>query len=163
MSLKTNKSTKIVDASVSWFRIINNKLYYVKEKDNLLYFSALDGTDETKLSDYAVSWFDSVDGNIFYTSKKEANQFDLYRADPNDEDPLVWNTPVSEVKVLNNQLICRLGDKEDYGFVLLDSSGRELLKVADSISRVLTSDEWILVAASGGSAIQKILKPFKPA
>ncbi|KRF09906.1 DUF5050 domain-containing protein [Paenibacillus sp. Soil787] len=156
INLKTNKSAIIVDTSVSWFRIINSKLYYVKDKDKALYSSTLDGTGEMKLSDHAVSWFDSIDGNVYYTTKNEANQFDLYQADPNEEDPLVWMTPVSEVQVLNNQLICRLGEKEDYGVVLLDGSGRLRLEVADPISRVLTSDEGILVATSGDSGIQTI-------
>lgn len=156
INLKTNKSTMIVDTSVNWFRIINNKLYYVKDKDKALYSSTLDGTGEMELSDHSVSWFDSIDGNVYYTTKKETNQFDLYQADPNREDQLVWTTPVSEVQVLNNQLICRLGEKEDYGVVLLDSSGRLQLKVTDPISRVLTSDEGILVATSGGSGIQTI-------
>lgn len=156
INLKTNKGTMIVDTSVSWFRIINNKLYYVKDKDKALYSSTLDGTGEIKLSDYAVSWFDSIDSNVYYTTKNEASQFDLYQADPNGEDQLVWTTPVSEVQVLNNQLICRLGEKEDYGVVLLDGIGRLLLEVVDPISRVLTSDEEILVAKSGDSSIQTI-------
>lgn len=156
INLKTNKSAKIVDTSVSWFRIINNKIYYVKDKDNALYSSTLDGTGEVKLSDHAVSWFDSIDGKVYYTTKKKANQFDLYLADPNAQDPLVWTTPVSEVQVLNNQLICRLGEKEDYGVVLLDGSGRLLLEVADPISRVLMSDKGILVDTSGDSDIRTI-------
>ncbi|MDR6550778.1 hypothetical protein J2736_001965 [Paenibacillus qinlingensis] len=156
INLKTNKSTMIVDASVNLFRIIANKLYYVKDENYALYSSALDGTGETKLSDHPTSWFDSIDGNVFYATKKVANQFNLYQVDLNREDPLVWRTPVSEVRVLNNQLICRLDEKEDYGVIILDNLGRLQLKVANPISRMLTSDEGILVDTSSGSSIQRI-------
>jgi hypothetical protein len=156
INLKTNKSDKIVDTSVSSFRIIDNKLYYVKDENNALYSSALDGTGEMKLSDHAVSWFDSIDGNVFYTTKKEANRFELYQADPNGEDPLVWTTPVVGVQVLNDRLVCRFGENDDYGVVLLDGSGRLLLSVADKISRVLTFDDGILLQTSRDSSVKLI-------
>jgi hypothetical protein len=156
INLKTNKTEKIVGSIVSWFKIIDNKLYYVKDKDNALYSSALDGTGEMKLSDHAVSWFDSIDGNVFYTTKKEANQFELYRTDPNEDDPLVWTMPVTDVKVLNDRLVCRFGEDDDYGVVLLDGSGRLLTKVADPISRIFTSDEGILLESARDSSVELI-------
>ncbi|NOU98823.1 DUF5050 domain-containing protein [Paenibacillus planticolens] len=156
ISLKTNKTDKIVNSSVSGFRVIDNKLYYVKDEDNALYSSTLDGTGEMKLSDHAVSWFGSIDSHAYYTSKNETNHFDLYQADPKGEDPRVWTTPVAEVQVLNKKLVCRLGENEDYGVVVLDGSGRLLLKVAEPVARILTSDDGILVAASGGNGIQTI-------
>ena len=109
-----------------------------------------------KLSDHAVSWFDSIDGNVFYTTEKEANQFELFRADPNGKDPLVWTTPVAGVQVLNNRLVCRFGENADYGVVLLDGSGRLLLEVADPISRVLTSDDGILLESARDSSVEFI-------
>lgn len=154
INLKTNKSDTIVNTSVSSFLIINNKLYYVKDEDNALYSSALDGTGEMKLSHHAVSWFDSIDGNVFYTTKKDDNQFELYKVDPNGEDPLVWITSVANVQVLNHRLVCRFGENDDYGVVLLDGSGCLLLKVADPISRVLTSDDGILLESSIDSSIK---------
>jgi hypothetical protein len=124
INLKTNKSDKIVNSFISLFQVIDNKLYYVKDEDNALYSSALDGTGEMNLSDHAVSWFDSIDGNVFYTAKKDANHFELYKADPNGEDPLVWTKPVASVQMLNDRLVCRFGENDDYGVVLLDGSGR---------------------------------------
>jgi hypothetical protein len=156
INLKTNKTEKIVGSSVSWFKIIDNKLYYVKDEDNALDSSALDGTGEMKLSDHAVSWFDSIDGNVFYTTKKDANRFELYKADPNGKDPLLWTMPVAGVQVLNNRLVCRFGENDDYGLVLLDGSGRLLLEVADPISRVLTSDDRILLQNSRDSSLELI-------
>lgn len=156
INLKTNKTEKVVKSSVGWFRIIDNKLYYVKKENDALYSSALDGTGEMKLSDHAVSWFDSINGNVFYTTKKDAYQFELYRADPNGEDPLVWTTPVADVQVLHDQLVCRFGENDDYGVVLLDGSGRLLLSVADPISRVLTSDDGILLQTSRDSSVELI-------
>lgn len=152
INLKTNKTEKVV-SSVSWFKIIDNKLYYVKDDDNALYSSGLDGTGETKLSDHAVSWFDSINGNIFYTTEKGTNQFELHRTNPNGEDPLVWKTPVADVQVLDDQLVCRLGENDDYGAVLFDGSGRLLLKVADPISRILTSNDGVLLQSARDSSI----------
>lgn len=156
INLKTRQTEKVVNTSVSWFRMIFNKLYYVKDADHLLYSSALDGTGETKLSDHAVSWFDSIDGNVFYTSKLEGDEYQLYQANSNGGDQLVWNTPVADVRVLNYRLVCRLNENEDYGVVLLDSSGRLLLSVADPISRVLTSDDGVLLQSSKNSSIELI-------
>ena len=156
INLKTNQTEKIVNSSVSRFRVADDKLYYVKDEDNALYSSALDGTGEIKLSDHSVSWFDSIAGNVFYTTKKEANRYELYRADTNGEDPLVWKTPVEDVQVLNDRLVCRLNENEEYGVVILDGTGRLLLKVADPISHVFTSDEGVLLQSARDSSIKFI-------
>jgi hypothetical protein len=154
INLKTNKTEKIVNSGVSRFRIIDNKLYYVKDEDKALYSSALDGTNEMKLSEHAVSWFDSIDGNLFYTTKKKANQFELYKVNSNGEDPLVWTSPVASVQVLNDKLVCQLGGSD--GVVILDGSGSLLLKVADPIARVLTSDNGVLLQNSKNSSFEFI-------
>lgn len=156
ISLKTNKTEKIVDSGVSWFKIIDNKLYYVKEDDNALYSSALDGTGETRQSDHAVAWFDSFGGNVFYTTQKETNRFELYQANPEGKDRLVWNTPVARVQVLNDQLLCLFGEDNEYGAVLLNGSGDLLLKVADPISRVFTSNEGILLQSARDASVKFI-------
>lgn len=153
INLKTNETEKVVRSNVNRFRIIDHKLYYVKDEDNALYSSALNGTGEMKLSDHAVSWFDGIGGNIFYTTEKESNRFELYRADPNGEDPLVWKTPVAGVQVSNDRLVCQFGENDDYGFVLLDGSGRLLLEAADPISRVLASDDGILLQSARDSSV----------
>lgn len=143
-----------MDSCVGWFRVIDNKLYYVKDMDKALYSSNLDGTNERKLSEHAVSWFDSIDGNLFYTTKKEPNQFELYEDNANGEDPLVWTSPVASVQVLNHQLVCQLGGSN--GIVLLDGSGSLLLKIAAPIARVLTSDNGVLLQNSKNSALEII-------
>jgi hypothetical protein len=60
------------------------------------------------------------------------------------------------VQVLNHLLVCRFGENDDYGVVLLDGSGRLLLKVADPISRVLMSDDGILLESSIDSSIKLV-------
>ncbi|WP_040952842.1 DUF5050 domain-containing protein [Gorillibacterium massiliense] len=154
INLKTNETEKIVNSAVAWFRILDNKLYYVKSADKLLYSSALDGTGESKQSEHTVAWFDGIGGSIFYTTKKNSTEFDLYRADPSGEDPLVWAKPVAEVQVLHGQLVCRFGSKEDYGVIRFDASGNPQLKVTDTISRVFPSDEGLLLQASKDSSIK---------
>ncbi|WP_158289308.1 DUF5050 domain-containing protein [Paenibacillus flagellatus] len=156
INLKTNKTETIIRSSVNGFRIIDGKLYYIKTEDEALYSSALDGTGERKLSDRAVSWFDGIGGSVFYTTEKESNRFELYRAEPDGEDPLVWETPVAGVQVSNGQLVCRLNENDDYGVVLLDGSGRLQLGVADPISRVLASDDGILLQSARDSSIERI-------
>lgn len=156
INIKTDKTEKVVNSGVNWFRIINGKLYYVKSETSLLYSSSLDGSGETKLSEHAVSWFGNVDDNIFYTTKKDVNQFELYKVISNAEDSLVWKTPVTNVQMLNGRIVCRLGENDDYGAILLDGSGHLLLSVADQISRVLTSDEGILLQTSKDSSIKLI-------
>jgi hypothetical protein len=156
INLKTNKSDQIVDTSVSRFRIIDNKLFYVKDKDNVLYSSALDGTGEMRLSDNVVSWFDSIDGNVFYTTNKESNKIDLYQIVPNGEDRLVVTSSVASAQVLNDRLVVRFGENSDYGLMLFDGSGQLQLKIVDPVASVLTSDEGVLLQTSKDSLIKFI-------
>jgi hypothetical protein len=155
INLKTNKTEKIVSSPVRWFQIIDNKLIYVKkEEENALYSSALDGTNEIQLSEHAVSWFDIIDGNLFYTTKKNSTQFDLYKVNSDGVDTLVWTSPFASVQVLNGKLVCQLGGSD--GVVILDGSGSLLLKLADPIARVLTSDNGVLVQNSKNSSFEFI-------
>lgn len=151
INLKTNESKKIIDSSVTWFQAIDNKLFFVKDKDNALYSSALDGTNERKLSEHAVTWFDSIDGNLFYTTKKNSTQYMLYKVNMNGEDTLVWTSPFANVKVENNQLVGMNSGGD--GIVILDGSGQLMLKVAEPIARVLTSDNGILIQNAKHSSL----------
>lgn len=152
INLNTNQCDLIVRSSVSRFQVVGNKLYYIRDTDKILYSSELDGTGEMKWSDHPVSWFDSINGNVYYTAATDTNRYMLYQAEPNGEDPTVWSTPVAEAQVWSNRLICRFGEQDDYGGVLLDSSGRLLLKVADPISRFLPSDQGILLQSAADSS-----------
>ncbi|WP_409344946.1 hypothetical protein [Paenibacillus sp. MBLB4367] len=60
------------------------------------------------------------------------------------------------MQVLNDRLVCRLGENDDYGVVLLDGSGRLLLEVADPISLVFTSDDGILLESARDSSVEFI-------
>jgi hypothetical protein len=154
INLKTNKTTKVVHSSVGWFQLIDKKLYYVNNKDQLLYSSDLDGNNEAKQSEHAVTWFDSVDGNLFYTVKKSSTHYELYKVNPNGADSLVWGSQITGVQVVNNQLVCQLGGSN--GVVLLDSSGRLALKITEPIARVLTSDNGILLQKSNDNSLVTI-------
>ncbi|WP_258525477.1 DUF5050 domain-containing protein [Paenibacillus sp. YN15] len=156
INLKTNKTDKIVDQSTSWFKIIDDKLYYVKEADNALYSSSLEGNGEIKLSDHTVSWFDSINGNVFYTTQNEANQFKLYKASIEGSDELAWPMPIVDVKALNGQLVCTFSENDGYGIVLLDNAGRVVLKVADANLQVLKSDKDILLKNVSDNSIKLI-------
>ncbi|WP_281888064.1 DUF5050 domain-containing protein [Paenibacillus sp. YYML68] len=143
INLTTNKTELVVKSSVSWFRVVNNELFYVKEGDNVLYSSGVDGTGEVRRSDHPVSWFDILDGNVFYTTKENGNQY-LHQALPNGEDPFVWSSPISSVQVINNELIVTTGESDSKNIVRLNSSGHLTLSVANPISRIFTSDNGLL-------------------
>lgn len=134
INLKTNQTEKIVGTSVNWFRIVNEKLYYVKSEDRFLYAAALDGKGETKVSARPVSWFDNVGDRIFYTMEGE-----LHKIDPADNGTLVSKLPVAGVAVIDGKLLCELQNNE--GFVILDASGNFIVKVTEPITRVLPSDK----------------------
>lgn len=151
INLKTDKTVKIIDSDVNWFKVIDNKLIYVKDEDKALYSSALDGTGETRLSDHAVAWFDSIGGHIFYTVQKDWNQLELYKADPDGDDPLLWNAPFTSVQRVNGQLVCLLDD----GAQLFDSSGAPSLSIAGPVSQIFPSDEGLLLR-SGDSPIIRL-------
>jgi hypothetical protein len=151
INLKTNKMEKIV-SSVDWFQIANNKLFYIKSGDQTLYSSSLDGTGELKLSEHPVSWFDDIDGNFFYTTKNKENQLELYKVDLEGKDALVWAAPVASVQVLKDKFICQLDGRD--GLVLLNGSGSLLVKVADPIARVFTSDNEVLLQNTKNSSLE---------
>lgn len=156
INLKTNESRKIIDSNVARFKTIDNKLYFVKDKDNALYSSALDGTNETKLSEHPVAWFDSVDGSLFYTTKKASNQYLLYKVNTNGEDTLLWTSPFASVQAVNNQLVgMNIGND---GIVILDGSGQLKLKVAEPVAGVLTSDNGILIQNAKNASLS-IVQP----
>jgi hypothetical protein len=148
INLKTNQTEKLIDSSVDWFRIANNKLYYVRSEDHNLYSSTLDGTREMKLSENPVSWFDSIKGHIFYKT-----EIGLHMIDSNGTVTLVWASPVAKANVINDSLVFQLYNNN--GFVILDGSGSLILKVAEPITHFLTSDE-VFVQLTRDSSIQLI-------
>ncbi|WP_282942746.1 DUF5050 domain-containing protein [Paenibacillus sp. RC67] len=156
INLKTNDTKKIVNSEVSHFRILGDKLYYVKDTDNALYSSAFDGTGERKLSEHVVSWFDGIDSNVYYTTAVGEEKYLLYKVNPDGEDLPVLQERLDGVRLLNGKLVCLLEEKEDYGALVLDGSGHLVLAVSDSISHLLTSDEAILFTTSGNSTIKVI-------
>ncbi|WP_405449372.1 DUF5050 domain-containing protein [Paenibacillus sp. HJGM_3] len=150
--LKNNETQKILAANVASFTIRDDQLLYVKTDTRSLYAASLDGVGEFQLSDpdRPISWFDSVGGNVFYTTQLEDNRFALYWANPYGDDVLVWATPVAEVKAAGDRLICRLPEG---GVAVLDPTGRLLLEVANPVSRILTSDDGLLLQSGTDSSI----------
>ncbi|WP_147433540.1 DUF5050 domain-containing protein [Paenibacillus ginsengarvi] len=156
IDLQTNETEKIVNAGVSRFRILGEKLYYVKDTDNALYSSALNGTGERKLSENAVSWFDGIDDKVYYTTSAGDGKYRLYRINPDGDDTLVLQSSLDGVQVLNGKMVCRLDEKEEYRTMVLDGSGRLVLAMADPISRLLASDDAIVFTTSGDPDVKVI-------
>lgn len=140
---------KVIDINVTNFKIINEKLYYVKNQDQCLYVLDLDGNDEQKLSDYAVRWYDQVDENIYYTveDETEQEQYYLYKADTSGNDILILEEPIKKVQVANNKIVCWLQPEEDYGIKIFNKKGKLFLAVTDSISDVFVYKNKVLMTA----------------
>lgn len=148
IDLQTNETNKIVNAEVSRFRVEGDKLYYVKDEDNALYVSRLDGTNERQLSDHPVAWFAETDGSVLYTSSVEDGNYRLYRVDESRNDPVVVEAPLRSVRLVNGKLVGLLDEHDDDGAVVLDGAGRLLLTITDPVARVYASDDAIVWAAS---------------
>ncbi|CAG7646698.1 DUF5050 domain-containing protein [Paenibacillus allorhizosphaerae] len=159
VNLTTNETVKIVDAEVSRFKIINNKLYYVKEADGALYVSDLNGANEQKVSEHpAFDWFEAGD-QVYYTvaDKNNYGQYDLYQVKPSGEDVLVLKEPLESMQFVNGRILCNLAEGEDYGLKIVDPSGRLELAVADPVKTVSAYDDAIVIVSAKDQSI-KLLK-----
>ncbi|GCL71609.1 DUF5050 domain-containing protein [Paenibacillus naphthalenovorans] len=157
INIKTNETEKIIHAEVSHFKILNHKLYYVKDADHSLYSANLDGTDEQKLSDLPVAnWYDEIDGQVYYTAANVKGQFHLYRVEPSKEDALVIKEPVESVQFVNDKIICKLAAGEGYGVKVLDQSGDLHLAITDQASDVFAYHDFILMVSAKDQSIKVI-------
>jgi hypothetical protein len=159
INLLTNVTTRVVDAAIRSFQVTGDKLYFTKEDDDALYAANLDGTGESKLSGNAkaAGWYNVGDGNILYTAfSDEPGQYLLYIANPEGEDALVLQEQIINVQVMDNKLICRLAPGGDYGVMILDSSGRTLLKIADEVSDIFAHDGTILLTLAKDHSVRLI-------
>ncbi|MEC0226118.1 DUF5050 domain-containing protein [Paenibacillus alba] len=159
INLTTNETTKLITSGVRYFKIIHNKLYYVKDADHNLYVSNMDGPPEQKESDNKVAgWFDEVDGHIFYISLDAKGQSNLYKAIPNGEDKLILNEPVESVQVVNGKIVAKLAAGEAYGLKIIDSEGKLDLAVADQVSDVNVYNDAILIRSTKDNVIRRIVE-----
>jgi hypothetical protein len=157
INLKTNETEKIINSEVNNFKIVNNKLYYVKDADHAMYSSNMDGTDEQKLSDNKIAnWYDEIDGNVYYTVVNTNGQFNLYKSETSKEDTLVLKEPLESVQLLNDKLICKLAAGEDYGVKVLDKSGNLHLAITDQTSDVFAYNDLILIVSTEDKSIKLV-------
>jgi hypothetical protein len=149
IDIQNNETTKIIDSEVSHFKIINNKLYFVKDADHYLYAANIDGTSEQKVSDHeAANWYDEIDGNVYYTTPTSDGHYHLYISNPAKEDTHLLPESIDSVKLVNGKLICQLAKAEDYGVKVFDKSGNLQLAITDQVSRLFANDDSILVVSS---------------
>lgn len=157
INLKTNETVKIINSEVSNFKVVNNKLYYVKDADQLLYSSNMDGTNEQQLSDNKVAnWYDEIDGNVYYTMGNTTGQYKLYKAEPSKEDTILFKEPLEIVQIVNDKLICKLVAGEDYGVKVLDKSGNLHLAITDQVSNVFAYGDDILIVTIDDKSIKLV-------
>ncbi|WP_281886781.1 DUF5050 domain-containing protein [Paenibacillus sp. YYML68] len=154
INLKTNTTYPTIQSGLKAFKIMDNILYFIRSKDDMLYSSALDGTAETLISERPVSWFDVINGNVFYMSKDQNPG--LYQADPINNDKLLLPSNVSSVQVMNNKLVCQMTKDANYGVVLFDGLGNILLSVADPVTRIYKSDSGLLFHGANDSGIKTV-------
>lgn len=160
INLNTNETVKITDFAVKDFKIINNKLYYVKDNNLYLYVSNVDGTDEKKLSDNIVTnhnpWYGKTDDCVYYLSEID-KELKLYRVELDKEDSLVLEEPLESVQVVNDKIICQLSAGEDYGIKIFDNVGVLKLAIANQVSNIRVDNDRILFV----SALDKSIKLVK--
>ncbi|TCZ75677.1 DUF5050 domain-containing protein [Paenibacillus albiflavus] len=157
INVKTNETEKIINAEVSNFKVLNNKLYYLKDADLYLYSSDMDGTNEQKISDNKVSnWYDEIDGNVYYTVGNTMGQLNLYKAEPSKEDTIVLKESLESVQLVNDKLICKLAAGEDYGVKVLDKSGNLHLAITDQVSNVFADNDVILIVSTEDKSIKLV-------
>ncbi|WP_079909528.1 DUF5050 domain-containing protein [Paenibacillus sp. 32352] len=157
LNLKTNEIDTIVNAAVSHFKIIHNKLYYVKDEDHFLYSSNLDGTGEQKVShNPAGNWYDEIDGNLFYISQDANGSTRLYKAEPSQTDTLLVEESLEGVERMNDQVICKISAGGDYGLKVLDKTGKLQLSVTDPVSRLFAYDNHIVFVSAKDQSVKQI-------
>ncbi|AOY76552.1 DUF5050 domain-containing protein [Clostridium formicaceticum] len=160
INLNTNTTTRITDFAVRDFKIINNKLYYVKDADAYLYTSNLDGTNEHKLSDHQVAeyngWYGEIEGNVYYTTAAIQEQYQLYKVDLLKENLLVLKEPLEKVELANDKIICKLLVGEDYGVKVFDASGNLSLAITDQVSNIFVYKDKILMVAAEDQSIKLV-------
>lgn len=137
VNINTNETLKVVDFEVENFKIINNKIYYVKNTDKHLYSCNLDGTGEKKISSNSLPeyecWYGELNGNIYYKTSNEENNQSIYKAEINKEDTLLLKENLEKIEIVNGKLIVKLAKGEDYGVKILDENGNIVLTVANEI------------------------------
>ena len=156
INLDTNEMTKITNFEVKNFKIRNNKIYYVKDEDEYLYSSSLDGTNEKRISDNKISWYDEINGNVYYTTFKDYDKYNLYKSEVSKDDTLVLKESIQNVQVSNNKIICKLSDGEHYGIKEFDSDGNLNLAITDKILNNFVHDGKIMIVSAEDKSIKVI-------
>ncbi|WP_099190755.1 DUF5050 domain-containing protein [Tepidibacter mesophilus] len=162
INLNTNETIKITNFGVENFKIVNNKIYYVKDEDQYLYSSNLDGNNEKKLSDNKLSgYYDryyEVDGNVYYAISDKDGNLKLYKVDTDKdkEDTLVLKEYLKSIKIENNKIICTLLSEEDYGIKVFDKSGDLNLAITDQVSDNFVNGDKILITSGSDKSIKLV-------
>ncbi|MDQ0877498.1 hypothetical protein QFZ77_006157 [Paenibacillus sp. V4I3] len=154
VNLTTNQTNKIIQTEVDNFKILDNKLYYVKDEDKCLYSSNMDGTNEQKWSRNKVAnWYDKIDGTVYYTSADEQGAKHLYKAVPSGEETLILQDALESVQLVNDKLICKLVEGGEYGVKILDKSGTLGTAVVDQVSNIFAYNDTILMVLRADKSI----------
>lgn len=160
IDLNTNETINITNFGVENFEIANNKIYYVKDEDQYLYSSNLDGTNEKRLSDNKLSgYYDryyEVDGNVYYAISDKDGNLQLYKADTAKEDTLVLKEYLKSIQIVNNKIICTLLSGEDYGIKVFDKSGDLNLAITDQVSNSFVDGDKILITSGTYKSIKLV-------
>lgn len=157
VNLRTNETVRINNDAVSRFRIIDHKLYYVKDQDGYLYASNPDGTNERRISDReAGDWFDELDGRMFYTSPIGAGKSYLYKVEPSGESKPAIPDPLTGIQRANDKVVCILASEAEFGAKVLDNTGELILSIADPVFQVIANGDDLLIVSARDHTIQAV-------
>jgi hypothetical protein len=153
----TNETIKVVDTSVSNYKIIGNKLYYVKDSDRQLYSSDIAGKHEAKVSVAGpVSWYDVLGDSVYYTVTESEGRNMLHQTGPSGDDRQLTKESVADVNIVKDTLIAHLSPGGDYGLDIFDKSGKLVMQVADQAARVDVYPEGLLLISPADHTVKRI-------
>ncbi|WP_157332530.1 DUF5050 domain-containing protein [Paenibacillus lutrae] len=158
INLRTNVTSEITTFPVEHFKVLQDKLYYVKEEDHFLYTSNLDGSDEKQLSDNpTANWYEEVGGNVYYTVRsEEEGRYRLYKAAADTDDIVVVWELLESVQVDKDTIIVQTAADKEYGVKLLDASGSLKMSIAGQASHVGVYDGSIVFVSAADQTIKRL-------
>lgn len=160
VDINTGNHIRVLDSAVDNFKLINNRLYYVKSQDKFLYSSNLDGTDEKKISKNIVSesntWYDELNGNVYYIIS-DGYKCNVRVVNENGEDRLLLKEKVENAEVVNEKLVVKLLNGGDYGMKIFDFNGQLSLTITDYIYNFFAYSDDIIVVLEKDKSV-KILQ-----
>lgn len=161
VNILTHEHLKVIDSEIDSFKLMNNKLYYVKNADKHLYTSNIDGSDEKKVSNRTIdtynNWYGELNGNVYYVASNNEGRKNLYVWEQGEKDRLLLEEEIDTIEIMDDKIIAKLVNGGDYGMKIFDSNGQLILTVTDDIYDFFAYQDDIIVTLEKDKSV-KLLK-----